>query len=231
MAILRIYQRRPALDAALVGRFQHVPAATVSDALGPGWGAVGLGLIAGSLPADHDRSVAGRALTVKTRPGDNLAVHKAIDRAAAGDVLVVDARGDLECSVMGELMTMYAHSRGVAAIVIDGAVRDVAHLSKGTVPVYARGICHIGPQKHGPGQLHGQVSIGGVVVCEGDLVVADHDGVTVVPRHRIDETILEAERIVAVEDGARRAILAGTWDRSWIDGAATVVQLDRALSD
>ncbi len=145
-----------------------------------------------------------------------------------GDVLVVDAHGDLESSIMGDLMTRYAMSRGVAAVVIDGAVRDRDFISNGSLPIFARGFSHIGPDKVGPGEIHVPVTIGGVVVHDGDLVVGDSDGVTIVPHARIDEALANAERIVNNEVETRRAIDAGTWDRSWVDVACTVIMVPDA---
>jgi regulator of RNase E activity RraA len=222
---LRIHPRGPVPDQELLKRYRAVPAAALSDALGRNAAVVGLSPVGDCLSGLAGASVAGPALTVRTRPGDNLALHKALDLAQPGDVVVVDARGDLYSSVMGDLMTRYAGARRVAAVVIDGAVRDRAVLSAGTVPVFARGFSHIAPAKLGPGEISAPISVGGVPVRDGDLVIGDEDGVTVVPRELAESALAAAERIVAGEAETRAAIDAGTWDRSWVDRAAAIVEV------
>jgi regulator of RNase E activity RraA len=226
---IRLYPAAPELDAQLVERFRRVPASNLSDCLERRPGAVGLAPVGDCLSALGGMSMAGPAMTVRTRPGDNLAVHKALDLARPGDVLVVDARGELVNAIVGELMARYAQTRGVAGIVIDGAVRDRAQISDGTLPVYARGVSHLGPYKTGPGEIHGPVSIGGIPVCDGDVVVGDADGVVVVPRERAESVLAAAEEVVAREADQRRAIDAGCWDRSWVDATARIVPV--AASD
>ena len=102
-------------------------------------------------PMHRSGRLAGPALTVRTRPGDNLMLHKAIDMAAPGDVIVVDAGGDLTDSLMGELMLAHAIRRGVAGFVLDGAIRDSQSLHERNLPVFAAGVTHRGPhQEHLP---------------------------------------------------------------------------------
>ena len=109
-------------------------------------------------------------------------VHKAIDLAAPGDVIVVDAGGDLDQAIIGEIMSSWAAKRGVAGFVIDGAIRDAAALSQGDFPVYARGVTHRGPYKDGPGEINVPVSIGGMVVQPGDIIIGDADGLLAIPQ-------------------------------------------------
>lgn len=223
---LTLFPRGAQLAPELVARFQSLPTPVVSDASERSHGAVGILPVGGCLTALRTRIVAGPALTVRTRPGDNLVVHKALELTEPGDVLVVDARGELTNAIVGELMSLYARRRGVAAIVVDGAVRDSHELSEGVLPIFARGISHLGPFKSGPGEVHGTVHVGGAVVNDGDLVVADADGVTFVAARRAAEVASAAEAIVAKEHEIRRAILDGTWDRSWIDPALEIVEVD-----
>jgi regulator of RNase E activity RraA len=159
----------------------------------------------------------GNALTVRTRPGDNLMVHKAIDIAKPRDVIVVDAGGELAQAIIGEIMTTLAMTRGVAGFVIDGAVRDSGAIAAEDFPVYAAGVTHRGPYKDGPGEINVPVSVGGMVVHAGDILVGDEDGIVTVP-------LAEAEALLKVcaatrerEDGTMREIRAGTVDRSWVD--------------
>jgi regulator of RNase E activity RraA len=159
----------------------------------------------------------GNALTVRTRPGDNLMVHKAIDIASARDVIVVDAGGELAQAIIGEIMTTLAMTRGVAGFVIDWAVRDSGAIAAEDFPVYAAGVTHRGPYKDGPGEINVPVSVGGMVVHPGDIIVGDEDGVVAVP-------LAEAEALLEVcaatrqrEDATLSEIRAGSVDRSWVD--------------
>jgi regulator of RNase E activity RraA len=224
MNTLRIFGRRPQITAELVARFRDVPSSVLSDALDHEGGAIGIRYLGGGEEVMRDRSIAGTVVTVRTAPGDNLAVHKAIDIARPGDVIVVDVGGDLKAAVMGELVARYAASRKVAAIVVDGVVRDRSTFSSGELPVFARGICHVGPGKVGPGEIHGSVCVGGIVVSDGDLFVGDIDGVTFVPAARVEQSLSDAGAVLAKEAASRRAIEAGTWDRAWVDAACRIVE-------
>jgi regulator of RNase E activity RraA len=219
---IRIFPRPSRIDPRVLERFGAIAASNASDVMGHRGVAVGVRPVGNSLASLGGRSVVGPALTVRTRPGDNLAVHKALDLAEPGDIVVVDAQRDLYSSMLGDLLTRYASARGVAALVVDGAVRDSAGISAGTLPVFARGISHVGPTKAGPGDISCAVSLGGTVVHDGDLIIGDDDGVTVVPRTEIDSVLELAERLVADEGESMAQIDAGMWDRSWVDLAATI---------
>jgi RraA family protein len=161
--------------------------------------------------------LAGPALTVRVPPGDNLLVHKAIDIAAPGDVIVVDAAGVLEQAIIGDIMTSLAARRGVAGFVIDGAIRDAAELAARPFPVYARGVTHRGPYKNGPGEINVPVSIGGMVVRPGDIIVGDADGVVAVPQADAQAVLAAAREQKKKEEASLAAIAAGTLDRKWVD--------------
>jgi len=162
------------------------------------------------------RQVAGPAFTVRTRSGDNLMLHHAIDIAEPGDVIVVDAAGDLSIAITGELMMGRAAQRGIAAVIIDGAVRDMAELAKLPLGVWACGVTPSGPYKDGPGEIGYPISCGGQVVMPGDLVMADEDGVVVIPREEADAVLVAAEAHHEKEIKAQAAIAAGTQDRRWV---------------
>jgi regulator of RNase E activity RraA len=118
-------------------------------------------------PMHKSGKLAGPALTVKTRPGDNIMVHKALDLAEPGDVVVVDAGGDLTNAIIGEIMSAYAKQRGVAGIVINGAIRDADSIREGLFPVFAAGVTHRGPYKDGPGEINVPIAIDGMVIHPG----------------------------------------------------------------
>lgn len=160
----------------------------------------------------------GTALTVWVPPGDHLMVQKALDLAERGDIIVVDAGGLVEVAMIGEIMTAYAASRGIAGFVIDGAIRDLADISRRSLPVYARGATPRGPSRVGPGQINIPVCVGGMVVQPGDLIVGDADGVVCVPAADAERILAAALLLREKEKKTLQAIADGTWDRSWIDG-------------
>lgn len=214
-----LHPETPMPTAQLLTRAEGLASSLISDVFGRWAGAPGLLPQAGLAPG---RVVVGPALTVRTRPGDNLVVHKALDIARPGEILVVAAGGQTDRAILGGLMGQYATSRGLAALVVDGAVRDLSVLDELGPPVFALTRSHLGPYKDGPGDLRGPVSVAGVTVEDGDLVVGDEDGVAVIPRGRAEEIISAAERKLAAEIAESEAIAAGTWDRRWIDDALTV---------
>ena len=168
-------------------------------------------------PMHREGKLAGPAFTVKTAAGDNLLVHRALDTAQPGDVIVVDAGGVLDNAIIGELMMSRARQRGVAGLVIWGAIRDSAEIGAGTYPVFAAGVTHRGPYKNGPGEINVPIVIGGMVVNPGDIIVGDADGLVAVPLAIADRVLASAKSILVKETAAMQQILAGTVDRSWVD--------------
>ena len=199
-------------DPKLLERLRALPVSNVSDNMARSRGT-------NLEPMHRSGRMVGTAFTVRTRPGDNLMVHKAIDMAAPGDVIVVDAGGALENALIGELMAGWAQKRGVAGFVIDGAIRDSEALADGDFPVYAAGVTHRGPYKDGPGEINVVVSVGGMVVRPGDLVAGDHDGVVAISQEDAERVITAAEAQHKKEQASLAAIGAGTWDRRWVDEA------------
>jgi RraA family protein len=170
-------------------------------------------------PMHKGGKLAGPAYTVKTTPGDNLLVHKALDTAQKGDVIVVDAGGVCENAIIGELMMSRARQRGVAGIVIWGAIRDSAEIAAGTYPVYAAGVTHRGPYKNGPGEINVPINMAGMPVNPGDIIIGDADGLVAVPQEQAERILKSAQGILAKETAAMKEIEAGTVDRSWVDKA------------
>lgn len=122
----------------------------------------------------------GTAFTVKVPDGDNAFVHRAMDLAKLGDILVIDGNGCTTRSLMGEIMFTYAQNCGLAGIVVDGAIRDHDALAGLNIPVYSKAITPQGPYKNGPGEINVPVSCGGQVVFPGDILIGDPDGICVV---------------------------------------------------
>jgi regulator of RNase E activity RraA len=163
-------------EGELVDAFRAFATPLVSDNLSRVPGAVGL------KPFHKlDGVMAGRALTVRTRPGDNQFIHRALDLVQPGDVIVVDGGGYEGRALVGEIMTSVAASRGAAGIVIDGAIRDAGAIGRSSFPCFARSAIHLGPYKDGPGAINVAVTVGGMVVGPGDIVMGDEDGVVAFP--------------------------------------------------
>lgn len=211
---LRILPRSRAVDAGLVARFHGLPVANISDCMSR-MTAAGARL----RPMHRDGALAGVALTVKTRPGDNLMIHKALGLARAGDVIVVDGGGDLTNALIGEIMVNYAISRGIAGFVMNGAIRDAATIGAGTFPVYAAGVTHRGPYKDGPGEINVPVAIDGMVVHPGDLIVGDADGVLCVPFDAAESVLAETLAKGESEKKTLLDIANGCLDTAWVDAA------------
>lgn len=171
-------------------------------------------------PLSPSMRFAGPAITVEVRPGDNLMIHAAMAIAKPGDVILVDGKGDLSSALMGEIMSQQCVAIGVAAVVIDGAVRDSEAIRELGFPMYAAGLNPNGPTKFVPGRINHPISIGGVSVNPGDLVVGDADGVTVIEREKAAAMLPLAEQKVAAETKRiaqikNREALAP----AWLDGA------------
>ncbi|MEX1029651.1 MAG: RraA family protein [Paenibacillaceae bacterium] len=196
----------------LVDQFRGVVTPHISDNLNR-LHAVSSGL----RPFHKEGNLLGTAITVKTRPGDNLMVHKAIDLAQSGDVIVVDAGGDLTNAIAGEIMMRIAQKKGIAGFIIDGSIRDIDAFANDVFPVYARGITNRGPYKDGPGEINVPVSIGGMIVHPGDIMVGDKDGLVVVPFEHAEDILRMANKQLEVERKIMKSIEDGILDRSWID--------------
>lgn len=210
--LIRDFER---VDAAVVGQAARFASSILADVAGR------RGALHGRIaPLAPSMRFAGPALTVEVRPGDNLMVHAALAVARPGDVIVVDGRGDLSAALIGEIMSRQAMALGVAAVVIDGAVRDSEAIRAMGFPTFAAGLNPNGPTKSVPGRLNHAISIGGVTVRPGDLVVGDADGVTVIEREKAaamlplaaDKVAAETKRIADIQ--SRKALRP-----AWLEGA------------
>jgi RraA family protein len=168
-----------------------------------------------SLTGDH--KLVGPACTVKVFPGDNLMVHKALDIARPGDVIVVDAGASRMNAALGGLISMKARHRNVAGFIVDGYIRDLPEILPLGFPVFARGTTPIGPLHRGPGEINYPVCCGGVVVSPGDVVVADGFGVVIVPQDSAAE--VNARLITFREKNSEyfAGVRAGVFSNKWVD--------------
>ncbi|MGW2150825.1 RraA family protein [Nonomuraea bangladeshensis] len=200
MSIAPSWDRVPEEEVRRLGK---VPAAIIGDALRR------MTVMDGGVRLVTERAtLLGNALTVDVRSGDNLAIHRALDEALPGDVLVVNGHGDMTRALIGDLIGEIMVNAGVTGAVVDGAVRDVRALSEMGVTVYARAVTPAGPFKDGPGAIGAPVAVGGVVVAAGDVLAGDADGVVVIPRHRVKEVVDAVDGIVEKEEALRQRILA-----------------------
>jgi regulator of RNase E activity RraA len=167
---------------------------------------------------DPSLRILGPACTVKVYPGDNLMVHKSLDLARPGDVVVVDASGSSLTAVLGDLVSTKARHRGIAGFVVDGLIRDLPAIQAlGDFPVFARGVTPIGPLHRGPGEVNFPISAGGIVVQPGDVIVGDLNGVVVVPR-LIAPSLLERLTARAAADADyQSAVARGEFSNGWVD--------------
>ena len=208
----RVKRRDRKVEAKWVERFRSLPVANVSDSMHR--------MFAGGVPLkaiDNARAdIAGAALTVKTRPGDNLILHYALDIAEPGDVIIVDAGGEHTTALMGEIMAAIALKNDVEAIVINGPIRDVNEIRRMGLPLFATGVTHRGPYKDGPGELNVPISIGGMVVEPGDLIIGDSDGVLAVPLDEVEAIYERAKAKFDAEQVELKAIERGEADREWV---------------
>lgn len=210
----RILKRHRAVSADIVEKFRALPVANVSDSMSR---MTASGPRLRPIHGGEGVVLAGPALTVKVRPGDNLMLHKALDMAQPGDVIVCDGGGDLTNALIGELMTSHAQVRKIAGFVIDGAVRDAGAIRAGSYPVFAAGITHRGPYKDGPGEINVPVAIDGMIIEPGDLILGDDDGVVSVPYAQLATVLAATVAKQAAETKMMAEIKAGESDRSWID--------------
>ena len=203
-----IGQRTSVPSLAQIEAFRNVPTAHVGDCMGRSIGATGLIAYHGSLSL----RLCGPALTVRVRPGDNLMIHKALELAQTGDVIVIDGGGDLTQALIGGLMRTSALTKKLGGFVVDGAIRDLAEWAGGVICVYARGHTYRGPSKEGPGEVNVPVTCAGMVVSPGDLILGDADGVIAAPAEQLDALLPRVLAHADKEHSVRAANLAGTAD-------------------
>ena len=209
--IIRDFERVPASIVARAAEFQP---AILADVAGR------RGALDGRIKALRPRMrLAGTAITVEVRPGDNLMIHAAMAIAKPGDVLVIDGKGDQSSALMGTIMMTACKKLGIAGVVMDGACRDSLEIDEMDFPVFSVGTNPNGPTKNIAGRIGHPVSIGGVTVRSGDFVVADGDGVVVVEREKIESLLPLAARKVSDEAARIAAIKEGDTAAKWLNTA------------
>lgn len=189
----RIFTNVERPDRALVERFRGIPSSNINDMMNR------LYNTDASIKSLNHLPMLGTAITVRAPLGDNLMFHRALDIAQPGDVLVVDGGGCMERSFAGEIIITYAEKKGLAGIVVNGALRDLDGILRSSMPVYAKGITPQGPFKNGPGEINVPVCCGGVVVLPGDILVGDLDGVVVIRKEDAPYIIDKAQEKLAKE--------------------------------
>jgi 4-hydroxy-4-methyl-2-oxoglutarate aldolase len=209
----RILTAPPRLADDLVERFRGLASPNVADAMGR-FNFMDPGIVARS-----GRPLCGRAVTVNCRPADNLMVHKALQIAEPGDIVVVSTGGNTTSAVFGGLMCSAAAAKGVGGIVVDGAIRDIEDLTRLGFPAFSRTVCPGGCDKDGPGEINVPISCGGAVVAPGDILVGDGDGVAIVPYAHAAEVADLVDQLIERERKRLTEIGSGTLFRSDVDEA------------
>ncbi|MFC4713551.1 RraA family protein [Planococcus dechangensis] len=150
-------------------------------------------------PVNYSEPLVGRVRTVSLPKGDNLFLHHAIYQVEPDDIIVVDGQDYKEAAYLGELMAGAAEALGVKGIVIDGFVRDKQELGQLKIQIYAKGFLPSGPSKEGPGSFDTTITCAGAMVAPFDYIVADEDGVVIIPREDAEEIVEKAEKKLAYE--------------------------------
>ena len=203
----------PQAGERIIAALRELPLAAISDNMHRNIGTIGLQ----PYHRPGEKTMAGTAVTARSRAGDNLTYLRALEFCRPGDVLVIDGGGDLANAAVGGILSFYAAHIGLAGLVVDGAIRDVAEIRSREFPVYARGVTHRGPYKDGPGEINVPVSVGGMVVHPGDIVVGDQDGLLAIPQEDVEELIDKARAVLEAEAETMRAMREGRWNRAFID--------------
>ena len=211
----RIYLKREMPDHEIMMQFKTIPASNTGDVMGR---ACAMNPRIRLVSQPKDQMMVGPAFTVKCRAGDNLALHAALNYCQEGDVLVVSNEEDNTRALMGEIMMAYLkYTKKVAGIVLDGPIRDIDEIGKWDFPVYCTGTTPGGPYKEGPGEVNVPISCGGISVNPGDIILADPDGIIVIPRKDAPQILEDAKKFQAADEAKLIAARNGTANRAWVD--------------
>jgi regulator of RNase E activity RraA len=199
----RIRARVDRVDPRWIEAFREAPTGNACDALGKP------NVMQGVFPLAYGMRLVGPAVTVRVRPGDNLILYRVLEFCRPGDVLVVATGEHRGCATMGDLVAQIFQKAGLAGVVTDGLVRDREGIVRLGIPVFAAGANPLGPAKEGGISANFPVTCGGVLVEPGDLVVADDDGVVVLPRSEAAAAAAQLPAIRAKEGRTEEGIRAG----------------------
>ena len=220
----RIYLKKDNSGLELVKAFAKIPTANIADTMGRSC-AMHPRIKLFSSP--HGTVWAGIALTVKSRGGDNLLIHAALDMAREGDVIVVSNEGGVDNrSLMGEIMFTYAAYTKLNGLVIDGPISGEKSAKEITLPIYATGSTPGGPYKEGPGEINVPISCGGISVNPGDIVVMDDDGVIIIPLKDASAVLAAAQKLQETDEAKVVAAGNGTAKREWVAKAIETKKIE-----
>lgn len=213
----RIYLKRELPDPQIMAEFKNIPASNTADVMGR---SCAMNPRIKLVSSPKAQMMVGPAYTVKARAGDNLALHAALNRVSEGDVIVLSNEGDNTRALMGEIMMAYLYyTKKIAGIVLDGPIRDIDEIGQWDFPVYCTGTTPGGPYKEGPGEINVPISCGEVSVNPGDIILADPDGVIVIPRKDAATVLADAKKFQAADESKLAAAKNGTAKRDWVEKA------------
>ena len=213
----RIYLRREMPDPEIMAQFKTIPASNTADVMNR---SCAMNPRIHLVSSPKEQMMVGPAYTVKGRAGDNLTLHAALNLCGEGDVLVVSNEEDNTRALMGEVMMAYLrYTKKIAGIILDGPIRDIDEIGKWDFPVYCTGTTPGGPYKEGPGEINVPISCGGISVNPGDIILADPDGIIVIPRQDAATILEAAKKFQAADEKKLAAAKDGTAKRSWVEKA------------
>lgn len=207
----RVLPAAPRVNAELLARYRGLASSNVADAMGR------FGFMDPGMQSRSGLPLCGLAVTVQCRPADNLMVHKALQVATPGDVVVVSTCGNITSAVFGELMCHTAAAAKLGGIIVDGAIRDVDGITRLGMPAFSRTVCPGSCDKDGPGEINVPISCGGAVVMPGDIIVGDADGIAVVPSAMAAEVVELVLQLMGREKKRIAEIGAGQLFKAEID--------------
>jgi len=211
----RIYLKRVMPDPEIMKQFKTIPASNTADVMGR---SCAMNPRIKLVSSPKDQMLVGPAYTVKCRAGDNLLLHAALNYCDEGDILVVSNEGDDTRSLIGEVMMAYLYyTKKIAGIIIDGPIRDIDEIGKWNFPVYCNGTTPGGPYKEGPGEINVPISCGEISVNPGDIILADPDGIIVIPHKDAAIVLADAKKFQADDEAKLIAAKNGTAKRDWVE--------------
>ena len=213
----RIYLKREMPNPEIMAQFKTIPASNTADVMNR---SCAMNPRIHLVSSPKEQMMVGPAYTVKGRAGDNLTLHAALNLCSEGDVLVVSNEEDTTRALMGEVMMAYLrYTKKIAGIILDGPIRDIDEIGKWDFPVYCTGTTPGGPYKEGPGEINVPISCGGISVNPGDIILADPDGIIVIPRQDAATILEDAKKFQAADEKKLAAAKNGTADRAWVEKA------------